>query len=120
MRWNERRFVSWAENIGPSTCKLVTSIINSREVVQQSYPTCLALLNLTKGYGKESLERICTMVFEGGFSPTLTNVRNLLAAEGMQKDLEEQEQTAYSPKGFVRKPSYFKESVAREVYHDQE
>ena len=117
MRWNERRFVSWAEAIGPNTCKVVCSIINSRQVIQQSYPACLALLNLAKSYGDESLEHTCTLVFEGGFSPTLTNVKNLLAAYSSGKETEGKPKPA-PVKGFVRHPSYFQDSVKREVDHD--
>jgi len=118
MRWNERRFVSWAEKIGPNTCKVVCSVINSRPVIQQSYPACLALLNLAKSYGDESLEYTCSLVFEGGFSPTLTNVKNLLAAHSSSKKETEDNPKPAPAKGFVRQHSYFQDSVLREVHHD--
>jgi hypothetical protein len=108
-KWNERRFLSWAGKIGPNTRTVVTDIFNSRQVVQQAYPACMALLNLSKTYGDGHLEHVCSQIVAEGFSSSLTNVKNLLAATLKPKQSKNQEKSlpTLGPKGFLRQPSYF-------------
>jgi len=116
-RWNERRFLSWANSIGPHTGKVVSGVLSSRQVIQQAYPGCMALLNLAQTYGNEHLEQVCTEIIDSGLSPSFTNVKNLLAAMA-------QESTAGTsakpvPKGLLRDPSYYREMIAQGDTHDQ-
>lgn len=44
--WNPDRFLSWARKTGPETCRLIKSILESREYPVQSYRTCMGILRL--------------------------------------------------------------------------
>ena len=118
--WNERRLLSWAGKIGPNTRTIVTGIFNSRQVVQQAYPACMALLNLSKTYGDGHLEKVCAQLVDGKFSPSLTNVKNLLAATSKPQQSENKEKSSPppGPKGLLRQPPYFHQAVEREAQHD--
>ncbi len=54
--WNNDRFLSWAEKIGPNTQKLIKSILESREYAVQTYRSCMGILKLSKGYANEIVE----------------------------------------------------------------
>jgi len=57
--WNPERFKRWAGEIGVRTKDLVTDVLSRRSPVQQTYRTCLGILNLAKRYGKARLEHAC-------------------------------------------------------------
>lgn len=117
-KWNERRFLSWAKSIGENTGTVITGIINSRQVIQQAYPACMALLGLSKTYGEELLEQVCTQVVKENFSPSFTNVKNILAAMSVSEPTAPSPAPA-KPRGFLRDPSYFDQAIKREGSHDQ-
>lgn len=116
MRWNDRRFISWAQSIGPNTLKVVIGALNSKQVIQQAYPSCLALLNLSTKVSTKALEEACTKVVEGGLSPTYSNVKNILGVKDEAKP-----QNSHQPKkvnGLVRGVSYFEAAAKKEVHND--
>jgi len=57
--WSPQRFISWAEKVGPSTAGVITRSLSSRRHPQQSYRSCLGILQLGKPYGDERLEAAC-------------------------------------------------------------
>jgi hypothetical protein len=56
VEWTPERLLNWAKKIGPSTEKLIQSVIQSRTVPQQSFRACLGILRLGKSYGEHRLE----------------------------------------------------------------
>ena len=56
VEWTPERLKSWARKIGPSTEKLIDSVIHSRPVPEQSFRACLGILRLGKNYGEHRLE----------------------------------------------------------------
>lgn len=54
--WNPERFRRWAERTGVFTAKLVEKIFSSRKHPEQGYRSCLGLMRLETGYGKERVE----------------------------------------------------------------
>jgi len=116
-KWNERRFLSWANSIGENTRTVITGIINSRQVIQQAYPACMALLGLSKTYGEQHLEQVCTQLVQEGLSPSFTNVKNMLAAMSTPEPPACSPAPA-KPRGFLRNSSYFEQAVEREGRHD--
>jgi transposase len=54
--WNPKRFIRWAQKIGPSTTELIKQVLDTREHPQQSFRKCLGILNLAKRYSDERLE----------------------------------------------------------------
>lgn len=45
LEWNGDRFRQWAKRIGPSTYQTVDAILTSKLIEQQSYRSCMGLLN---------------------------------------------------------------------------
>ncbi|MFO7882818.1 MAG: IS21 family transposase [Kosmotogaceae bacterium] len=57
--WNPERFLRWAQNIGNHTEDVITTTLKSRQHPEQSYKTCLGILNLGKKYEKSRIENAC-------------------------------------------------------------
>ena len=49
--WSPQRLIRWAEQSGPATAQLITTILASRRHPQQGYRACLGILRLGKAYG---------------------------------------------------------------------
>lgn len=59
MGWNAKRFLDWAERIGPHAKALVAAILKARRHPQQGYRSCLGILRLGKDFGETRLEAAC-------------------------------------------------------------
>ena len=57
--WNPERLIIWASEIGEYVEAIVTAILNERPHPEQAYRACLGVLNLTKKYDKERLNKAC-------------------------------------------------------------
>ena len=49
-QWTPKRFIRWAEKIGPQTVQLIEAILSSRSVPQQGFRSCLGVLRRAKSY----------------------------------------------------------------------
>ena len=56
MEWTPSRLISWAEKAGPSTAKLIETIMTTRPHPQQGFRSCLGIMGLGKKYTIERLE----------------------------------------------------------------
>jgi transposase len=54
--WTPSRLISWAEKTGPSTSKLIETIMTTRPHPQQGFRSCLGIMTLGKKYTNERLE----------------------------------------------------------------
>ncbi|TPE42941.1 IS21 family transposase, partial [Maribrevibacterium harenarium] len=64
-------------DIGPATREVIHKMLSSKPHPEQSYRSCLGLLNLSKTYGESRLEQAC----QDGLMLTKTNytfINNLL------------------------------------------
>jgi transposase len=59
LEWTPQRLARWAENAGPATAELVSTILQSRAHPQQGFRSCLGILRLEKGFGRVRLEAAC-------------------------------------------------------------
>jgi transposase len=57
--WTPSRFLSWADQIGPATQRVVRYQLESRRHPEHGYRACLGILSLAKKYGNERLEATC-------------------------------------------------------------
>ena len=53
--------IDWASNTGPNTLKVVEKIFDSVSFEEQGYNSALSVLNLSSKYGKNLLERACSI-----------------------------------------------------------
>jgi transposase len=54
--WSSRRFISWAESIGPNTGLLIDNVLKSRQYPVQSYRACMAIMSFSKDCPKDIME----------------------------------------------------------------
>lgn len=61
---NNERLLEWAAKVGPKTEQWVSALFRSRSYPEQTYRTCLGVLNLARKYGSEQIEKACQIAFE--------------------------------------------------------
>lgn len=83
LEWNGERFRKWAERIGNNTYEVVNALLASQRVEQQSYRSCMGLLQLAKKYSDSRLEAACQKALTYTASPSYKSIKNILA---VQKD----------------------------------
>lgn len=77
-QWNAERFIAWAQGIGENTAAAVRAILASRQVEQQSYRACMALLKLADKYGTVRLESACKRALSYTPSPSFKSIQTIL------------------------------------------
>ena len=78
LQWTPERLIHWGQGIGVATGSLVKRMLESRPHPEHGYRACLALLSLTKRYGKPRLEAACVIALELG-TTTSRHVKDILA-----------------------------------------
>jgi len=105
--WSPQRFISWAEKIGPSTAGVITQSLSSRRHPQQSYRSCLGILQLGKPYGDKRLEAACGRALLLG-SYRYKSIESILKHGLDSKPLpEQQELDIPEDHDNIRGPSYY-------------
>lgn len=77
--WNGDRFRKWAERIRTNTHKTVDAILTSQRIDQQSYRSCMGLLNLAEKYPDRRLEAVCKKALSYTASISYKSIKNILA-----------------------------------------
>ncbi len=77
--WSPSRLITWAENTGPTTAELVTTILATKPHPEQGYRACLGLMRLSKRYGAARLEAAAARALQLG-APSYRTVQNILAS----------------------------------------
>jgi transposase len=60
LEWTPSRIMKWAAKNGPSTERLVTSVMESRPHPEQGFRSSLGIIRLANHYSPERLEKACT------------------------------------------------------------
>lgn len=106
-QWNAERFLSWAEGIGENTVAVIKAILSSRQVEQQSYKACMALLKLGDKHSLTRLEAACKRALSYTPSPSFKSIQTILAT-GQDKLVEEPPAADSSSEfGFTRGADYY-------------
>jgi len=58
--WTPTRIMSWASETGPTTAKVVETIMARKDHPEQGYRSCLGILRLSRTYGKDRVEAACS------------------------------------------------------------
>ena len=85
--WNPEKLVRWAERIGPAVKEMVKIVLKRRAHPEQSYRSCLGILNLLKEYSDIRLNKACKRaLYYNHYS--CRGVRNILknGLEDMQEE----------------------------------
>ena len=78
-QWNAERLIRWASNIGPHAEQTVRAIIASRQVEEQSYKTCIALLKLADSHSASRLEAACEKALRYRSCPSFRSIKTILS-----------------------------------------
>ena len=89
--WSPERFLRWAGDIGSETAEVVRTLLQHKRHREQNYRSILGLLNLTKKYGRERLNRACGRALLFG-SPNRRSVESILKQGLDQVPLESTEE----------------------------
>jgi len=63
-KWNPKRILNWANNIGTHTTALMESIMQKRSHPTRGYKSCMAILSFSKTYGDSALEAVSSVALE--------------------------------------------------------
>ena len=63
-KWNPRRILNWASNIGAYTIALMEKIMDSKTHEVRGYRACMAILNFSKYYEKNEFEMVSRVAVE--------------------------------------------------------
>ncbi|GFP19700.1 hypothetical protein HKBW3S03_01205 [Candidatus Hakubella thermalkaliphila] len=69
--------INWAEKIGPEVKRMIVKVLESRQHPEQAFKVGLGILNLSKKYGEERLDRACRRALEFG-TYSLKAIKNIL------------------------------------------
>jgi transposase len=106
--WDAKRFLRWAETVGPSVKETVQKVLTSYRIEEQAYKSCLALLKLAEKYSPERLQNACHVALEHIPVPRYKNIRLILEAGQDKAALSIKEQTNEKESGaFVRGAAYY-------------
>ena len=105
--WSPERLIRWAEQSGPATAQIITTILASRRHPQQGYRACLGILRLGKAYGDERLEAACQRALLLG-THRYKSIESILK-HGLDKQPLHQQQELNLPEDHdnIRGPDYY-------------
>ena len=107
LEWNSDRFRKWAERIGTHTHKVISAILTSSRVEQQTYKSCMGLLRLAERHSEESLEVACEKALSYTASPSYKSIKNILATGTLDKPKPKPDQLPKNKFGVTRGSNYY-------------
>ena len=109
LEWNGDRFRKWADQIGPSTRKVVDAILTSGRVEQQSYRSCMGLLKLADKHTPQLLEKVCERALTYTGRPSYKGIKNLLTTmkSGSTENDPSEPVLHEKPQGITRGARYY-------------
>ena len=78
LEWTPDRFVVWGARIGPAVERHIRHLLESRPHPEQGFRSCLGLVNLSKRFGDERLEKACERAWSVG-ARSRKSVESILA-----------------------------------------
>ncbi len=85
-QWTPGRLLNWAKALGPNVVVVVQQMIARKAHPEQAYRSCLGLLNLSRQYDAQRLERACQRAVAIG-SPKVKSIKSILQKNIDQLDL---------------------------------
>ena len=89
--WSGEWFRRKASAVGPETLAVVEHILGSRQVEQQSYRTCRALIGLGERNGDDVLEEACAKANAISSRPTYKTVKTIVSQLAAQRKADPDE-----------------------------
>ena len=103
--WTPQRFEQWAATVGPNTVAAINAILASRNIVEQSFRSCLGVMALAKKPGGITrLEDTCGRALAATPTPSYTLIKKLWAG---WKPADPPPPPSLGDAGFVRGADYY-------------
>jgi hypothetical protein len=106
--WDDVRMLRWARDIGPNTVIVVAKIFNEVKIKEQAYNPVLAVLNLSKRYGNEELERACEYALQKIPIPRCKFIKTVLASKASSRGDGDKDSSELC--GYIRGDKYYSNS----------
>ena len=109
LEWTPGRLVTWGEQAGPSTGRLVAEVMARKPHPEQGYRSCLGILRLGRRYGPERLEAACARALAID-APTYRSIESILRHGLEARPLPASDAGPAPPRRLhanVRGPSYY-------------
>lgn len=110
--WSAQRLHRWAQDLGPNVVRMVDAMVHRRAHPEQAYRSCLGLLNLSRSYDADRLDKACERALLIG-SCDVRSVKSILRQGLDQLDLPleesstEQETLNTQSHDNIRGPHYY-------------
>ena len=100
--------MNWAKDIGDEVLLWVKTVLNQRQHQEQAYRVCLGLLNLSRSYPAERLNKACAIANKSSLY-RLKHIKDILLSNQDQLLSENQESLPTLPQAHenIRGPKSF-------------
>ena len=107
-KWTPGRLMNWAKDIGDEVLLWVKTVINQRQHPEQAYRVCLGLLNLSRSYPAERLNKACLIANKNSLYK-LKHIKDILQSNQDQLLPENKESLPTLPQAHenIRGPESF-------------
>jgi len=89
-KWTPGRLMNWAKDIGDEVLLWVKTVLNQRQHPEQAYRVCLGLLNLSRSYPAERLNKACAIANKNSLY-RLRHIKDILSSNQDQLLTEQKE-----------------------------
>lgn len=86
--WSPARFIKWAGKIGVATAQLIEKVLAGRAYPEQSYKSCMGIINLGRHYEPERVEAAAQRALK--YNACSYKSMKAILASGLDKQLDEQ------------------------------
>ena len=111
LEWNSDRFRRWAGEIGPNTYIVISRMLTSGRVEQQSYRACMGVMKLADKHSRAKLEAVCTKALRYANAPSYKSIKNLFATMKPEEFAElmapKKNESRVMPRGLTRGARYY-------------
>jgi transposase len=110
--WNPERFRKWAASVGPSTLKVIESILASKPHPAQTYRACMGVMSHARKKGNSYLEGICSKAVVITDNPSYRQIKMLAQAtveeNARAQKADERNGHSIGSTGMVRGSDYYR------------
>ncbi len=106
LEWTPSRIVSWANETGPATAKLVDGIMRSKPHPEMGYRSCLGIIRLSGKYGPERVEAASQRALSAS-AFSYQSVKSILKSGLDRIDDGDDERPPIPPHDNLRGPDYY-------------
>lgn len=85
--WSSEYFISWAQQTGAWTKEYIEKILDKKQYPEQSYKSCMGILNMAAKTGKERLNNACKRALSYD-AVSYNSIKNILE-RGLDKEEEQ-------------------------------